>query len=58
VSRVRLTSMHYLVDSRGRARRWTGYRYGVYLAWLAHTAAEFQVPADLLEYALFKPWER
>jgi hypothetical protein len=53
-----LTRMPHLVDSRGRARRWTEYRYGVYLAWMAQTAAEFQVPADLLEYALFRPWER
>jgi hypothetical protein len=55
---VWLTGVHYLVDSRGQARRWTGYRYGAYLAWMAHTAAEFQVPADFLEYALFKPWQR
>lgn len=53
-----LTGMPHLVDSRGRTRRWTGYRYGVYLAWMAQTAAEFQVPADFLEYALFKPWQR
>jgi hypothetical protein len=53
-----LTGMLHLVDSRSRAERWTGYRYGVYLAWMAQTAAEFQVPADFLEYALFKPWER
>ncbi len=53
-----LTGMPHLVDSRGRAQRWTEYRYGVYLAWMAQTAAEFQVTADFLEYALFKPWER
>jgi hypothetical protein len=53
-----LSSIPNLVNSRGEARRWTKYRYGVYLAWMTQTAAEFGVPADLLEYALFKPWER
>ena len=53
-----LTSMPRLVDRHDKARRWREYRYGVYLAWMAHTAAEFQVPPDFLEYALFKPWER
>jgi hypothetical protein len=53
-----LTGMPHLVDSRGRAERWTAYRYGAYLAWMAQTAADFQVSTGFLEYALFKPWER
>ena len=53
-----LTGMPHLVNSRGQAQRWTEYRYGVYLAWMAQAAAEFQVPTDFLEYALFRPWER
>ena len=53
-----LSSMSKLVDSRGSARRWTEYRYGVYLAWMTQTAAAFQVTPDFLEYALFRPWER
>jgi hypothetical protein len=52
-----LTGMPHLADSHGRARRWTAYRYGVYLAWMAQTAADFQVPPDFLEFALFRSWE-
>jgi hypothetical protein len=53
-----LTNMDHLVNSHRRAQRCTEYRYGVYLAWMAQMAAVLQVPADLLEYALFRPWER
>lgn len=55
-----LTQMPCLVDSQRRSRRWTAYRYAVYLAW-AHGAADqvseatrSPVPADLVELALFR----
>lgn len=56
-----LSEMKHLVDSHGRARAWSPYRYDVYLHWMEQTAATVSsvepaiaVAADLLELALFK----
>jgi hypothetical protein len=29
-----LSGMQNLVDRRGQSRRWTAYRYGVYVVWM------------------------
>jgi hypothetical protein len=46
------------VNRRGGSRRWTGYRYGVYLAWMNQVAVEQGVSPDFLEYALFEDERR
>jgi hypothetical protein len=48
-----LSRMPHFVNRAGKARRWTAFRYGVYLAWMAQTSAQYKVQPDLLEYALF-----
>jgi hypothetical protein len=49
----RLSGIRYLVTGGRNYRRWTAYRYGVYLAWMHLVAEELDVRADFLEYALF-----
>jgi hypothetical protein len=48
-----LTGMQYLVDRRGRAQRWSAWRYGVYLAWMKQASDNLDVPPDMLELSLF-----
>jgi len=53
VALARLSGLPNFVARRGSSRRWTEYRYGVYLAWMKLVAAEPGIRPDLLEYALF-----
>jgi len=50
---TQVSDMEHLVDHRNRSERWTAYRYGVYLAWIAMVSEQLQVRPDFLEYALF-----
>jgi hypothetical protein len=49
-----LSGMPHLVDTKGRARPWSPYRYSVYLAWMRKVAADLKEPPVLLELALFR----
>jgi hypothetical protein len=53
-----ISGLPHLVNKRGGSGRWTGYRYGVYLAWMNLVAAELHVSPDFLEYALFEEGRR
>jgi hypothetical protein len=53
-----ISGLPYLVDERGRSERWTEYRYGVYLTWMALVSAKLDIPLDFLEYALFAEGRR
>lgn len=55
---TQITPMEHLLVRRNRSQRWTGYRYGVYLAWMAMMSEQLQVRPDFLEYALFEEAKR
>jgi hypothetical protein len=53
-----ISGLPNFVNRRGGSRRWTKYRYGVYLAWMNQVAVEQGVSPDFLEYALFEDERR
>jgi hypothetical protein len=53
-----ITGLPNFVSRHSGSRRWTEYRYGVYLAWMNQVAAEQGVSPDFLEYALFEDERR
>ena len=53
-----ISGLANFVNKRGGSRRWTEYRYGVYLAWMNQEAARQGVSPDFLEYALFEDERR
>lgn len=53
-----LSGIENLVDKRGRSKRWTRWRYAVYLAWMYQVADQLEVQPDLLEYGLFREARR
>ena len=50
-----LSGLPRLVNSAGRSRPWTPYRYAVYLHWMRQTAAAVGVEPELLEVTMFQP---